>query len=242
MHLGQQFHVKRLDWEQRKAYVERVEVDYYTDAEIAVGITVLSEEGSAGGPLPRAHGDVMVTYRPSIFKKLKLFTQENVGWGRIHLPESTIHTTGAWWSILEGSINHFSTDRVQGTLAAFAHALHNIAPLYLMCDPHDLGRVYEIRSPHTGRPTIYLYEKAPGGVGLAERLFRLHDELIHAALALVSTCGCEWGCPSCVGPVLEVGSTGKADCLAILRTALDPLATVTGGRGTQDRRHTERIG
>lgn len=236
MHLGQQFHVKRLEWEQRKAYVERVDVDYYTDAEIAVGITVLSEEGSAGGPLPRAHGDVVVTYRPSIFKKLKLFTQENVGWGRIQLPETTIHTTGAWWSLPEGSVSHFGTDRVQGALAAFAHALHNIAPLYLMCDPHDLGRVHEIRSPHTGRPTVYLYEKAPGGVGLAERLFRLHDDLFHAAIALVSACSCEWGCPSCVGPVLEVGNTGKADCLAILRTAMHPLPTMAGGR------RKERIG
>jgi len=114
----------------------------------------------------------------------------------------------------------FTNDRLQGALAALSHALHNIAPLYLMCDPNDLGRVYEIRSPHTGRPTIYLYERAPGGVGLAERLFRLHDELVNAAIDLVSHCGCEWGCPSCVGPVLEVGSSGKADCLAILKASL----------------------
>jgi DEAD/DEAH box helicase domain-containing protein len=88
-----------------------------------------------------------------------------------------------------------------------------------MCDPHDLGRVYEIRSPHTGSPTIYLYERAPGGVGLAERSFRLHDDLIASARDLVASCACERGCPSCVGPVLDVGSTGKADCLAILRDA-----------------------
>jgi DEAD/DEAH box helicase domain-containing protein len=227
MHQGTQYHVERLDWEQRKAYVKRVEVDYYTDAEIAVGIAVLNEEGATGGPLPRAHGEVVVTYRPTIFKKLKLFTQENIGWGRIDLPETTIHTTGAWW-VLPPDITTrtgppfsppWSNDRLQGALAALSHALHNIAPLYLMCDPNDLGRVTEIRSPHTGRPTIYLYERAPGGVGQAERLFRLHDDLLPAALGLVSACGCEWGCPSCVGPVLEVGSTGKADCLAILRGA-----------------------
>ena len=223
MHLGRQYHVERLDWAQRKAYVKRVEVDYYTDAEIAVGITVLREDASARGRLPRAHGDVVVTYRPTIFKKLKLFTQENIGWGRIHLPETTMHTTSAWWSIAPestriGSIP-WANDRLQGALAALSHALHNIAPLYLMCDPHDLGRVYEIRSPHTGSPTIYLYERAPGGVGLAERSFRLHDDLIASARDLVASCACERGCPSCVGPVLDVGSTGKADCLAILRDA-----------------------
>ena len=223
MHLGRQYHVERLDWDQRKAYVKRVEVDYYTDAEIAVGITVLREDASARGPLPRAHGDVVVTYRPTIFKKLKLLTQENIGWGRIHLPETTMHTTSAWWSITPESTRTdsipWTNDRLQGALAALSHALHNVAPLYLMCDPHDLGRVYEIRSPHTGTPTVYLYERAPGGVGLAERAFRLHDELITAARDLIASCACEWGCPSCVGPVLDVGSTGKADCLALLRGA-----------------------
>src|SRR5207245_9238440 len=97
MHLSQQYHVERLDWEQRKAYVKRVEVDYYTDAEIAIGIDVLREHAGARAPFPRAHGAVLVTYPPTIFKKLKLFTQENVGWGRINLPETTMHTTGAWW-------------------------------------------------------------------------------------------------------------------------------------------------
>ncbi|HEY3220389.1 MAG TPA: DEAD/DEAH box helicase, partial [Gemmatimonadales bacterium] len=176
LHLAQQFHVERLDWEQRRAYVKRVDVDYYTQAEIAVGISVLEEMQNASGPLPRAHGEVVVTYRPTIFKKLKLYTQENIGWGKINLPETTIHTTAAWW-ILDDVIartarpegqggpwqspaNFSSNERLQGALAALSHALLNIAPLYLMCDPNDLGRVYEIRSPHTNRPTIYLYERA----------------------------------------------------------------------------------
>ena len=219
IHLGQQFHVKRLDWEQRKAYVKRVNVDYYTDAEIAVGINVLEEDGAARDILPRAHGDVVVSFRPTIFKKLKLFTQENVGWGKINLPETTIHTTAAWWALPPQLVGGFTNDRVQGALAALSHALLNIAPVYLMCDPGDLGRVHEIRSPHTERPTIYLYERAPGGVGLAERMFRLHDDLTKAAIELITGCGCEWGCPSCVGPVLEVGDTGKIDALAILRGA-----------------------
>ena len=252
MHLSQQYHVERLDWEQRKAYVKRVEVDYYTDAEIAVGIDVLSEDAGARGPFPRAHGDVVVTYRPTIFKKLKLFTQETVGWGQITLPETTMHTTGAWWVLPEVIARPdppviarptgpkqsptWSNDRLQGALAALSHALHNIAPLYLMCDPNDLGRVHEIRSPHTGRPTIYLYERAPGGVGLAERLFRFHDELVKAAIDLVSNCGCEWGCPSCVGPVLEVGSSGKADCLTILSSVIaSPEMSRPSSRGPEGR-------
>ena len=220
LHLGQQYHVDRLDWEQRKAYVRRVNVDYYTDAEIAVGITVLNEDGSARDALPRAHGEVVVTYRPTIFKKLKLFTQENVGWGKIALPETTIHTTAAWWVLPAVLTAAFDTDRLQGALAAVSHALLNITPVYVMCDPRDLGRVYEIRSPHTAQPTIYLYERAPGGVGLAERMFRLHDHLVRAAIELIDACACQSGCPSCVGPILEVGSTGKADALHVLRGGL----------------------
>jgi len=225
IHLGQQFHVERLDWEQRKAYVKRVDVDYFTDAEIAVGIHVLEEDGAARDALPRAHGDVVVTFRPTIFKKLKLFTQENVGWGKINLPETTIHTTAAWWILADVIARSVATwpsphERLQGALAALSHALLNIAPLFLMCDPNDLGRVYEIRSPHTGAPTIYLYERAPGGTGLAERMFRIHAELMTAAEELVRTCGCDWGCPSCVGPILEVGNTGKSDCLTLLRSAI----------------------
>jgi len=223
IHLGQQFHVERLDWEQRRAYVKRVNVDYYTQAEIAVGINVINEDGSAPDTLPRAHGEVVVSYRPTIFKKLKLFTQENVGWGKIHLPEGTYHTTAAWWivnpAVIAGPSLPWPNDRLQGALAALSYALVNIAPAYLMCDRRDLGRVYEIRSPHTARPTIYVYEVLPGGVGLAERMFRLHDELMRAAIELIEHCGCEQGCPSCVGPVLEVGNTGKADALQILRSA-----------------------
>ena len=220
LHLGAQYHVERLDWEQRKAYVRRVNVDYYTDAEIAVGITVLNEDAAARDALPRAHGEVVVTYRPTIFKKLKLFTQENVGWGKINLPETTIHTTAAWWVFPPALSAGFDTDRLQGALAAVSHALLNITPVYVMCDPRDLGRVYEIRSPHTARPTIYLYERAPGGVGLAERMFRLHDPLVRAAIELIEACGCASGCPSCVGPILEVGNTGKADALLVLRGSL----------------------
>ncbi len=224
LHLGQQYHVERLDWEARRAYVKRVDVDYYTDAQIAVRIAVLQEAEAAGGALARAHGDVAVTYRPTIFKKLKLFTQENVGWGRITLPESTVHTTAAWFVLSPESTGGMDPDRVQGALAALSRALLNVAPLYLMCDPHDLGRVFEVRSPHTGLPTVYLYERAPGGVGLAERIFRLHGHLIHAAADLVEGCGCAAGCPSCVGPVLEVGGRGKQDGLSVLRAAQRDLA------------------
>lgn len=217
MHLAQQYHVDRLAWEERKAYVHRVDVDYYTTAEIAVDIRVLQQFAAGASACPPAHGEVVVTYRPTIFKKLTLQRHENVGWGPIHLPESTLHTSAYWTTLPELRIPR---EEIQGVLIGLSHALAHVATLFLMCDPRDLGRTYEIQSPHTGRPTIFLYEAIPGGVGFGERLFRMHPPLLTAARDLIAACPCESGCPSCVGPVLEVGSTGKTRALEVLDTRL----------------------
>jgi DEAD/DEAH box helicase domain-containing protein len=221
IHLGQQFHVDRLEWEERKAYVHRVDVDYYTTAQIAVDIRVLAEFAQGRGTPPPAHGEVVVTYRPTIFKKLTLERHENVGWGPIHLPESTLHTTAYWLTLPDLPIRQ---EEIQGLLIGLSNALEHVAALFLMCDPRDLGRAYEVHSPHTGRPTVYLYDTFPGGVGFAERLFRMHGEVLAAARDLIASCPCEFGCPSCVGPVLEVGSTGKARALDVLNARLVPGA------------------
>ena len=219
LHLGRQHHVQRLDWEDRKAYVRRVDVDYYTAAQIAVDVRVLEEFARDGGT---AHGELTVTFRPTIFKKLKLATHENVGSGPIHLPETTLHTTGAWWVFPHGGTPHLHAAERQGALLGLAHALSNVAPLYLMSDPRDLGSVVEIKSPHTGAPTVTLFEHVPGGVGQAERLFALRRELLAAAAGLVEACRCDEGCPSCVGPILEVGPRGKHHTLRLLKDACVP--------------------
>lgn len=219
LHLGRQHHVQGLDWEDRKAYVRRVDVDYYTAAQIAVDVRVLEEFARDGGS---AHGELTVTFRPTIFKKLKLATHENVGSGPIHLPETTLHTTGAWWVFPRGGTPHLHAAELQGALLGLAHALSNVAPLYLMSDPRDLGSVVEIKSPHTGAPTVTLFEHVPGGVGQAERLFALRRELLAAAAGLVEACRCDEGCPSCVGPILEVGPRGKPHTLRLLKDACVP--------------------
>jgi len=96
----------------------------------------------------------------------------------------------------------------QTALGGLAYALGNIAPLYLMCDPRDLGLLSESRSRETGGPTITLYDTVPDGLGFAERLYELHNELLQGALDLVSACPCRDGCPACVGPVgLEATDT-----------------------------------
>ncbi|HET7264791.1 MAG TPA: DEAD/DEAH box helicase [bacterium] len=219
IHLGQQYHVDRLDWEERKAYVRRVDVDYYTDAQIATDLRVMAEFAKADDA---AHGEVTVTFRPTIFKKLTLSNHENVGFGTIHLPETTLHTTGAWWVFPRSRVADLDNDTLQGALLGVANALHNVAPLYLMCDPRDLGALAETRSPHTGEPTVTVYEQIPGGVGQAERLFALRRDLLDTAASLIEGCGCDAGCPSCVGPVLGLGPDPKRRTLRLLRDVCVP--------------------
>ncbi len=103
-------------------------------------------------------------------------------------------------------------------LQGVAHALGNIAPLFLMCDGHDLGSSTDLRSPQTGFPTLFLYDTVPGGIGFAEQLYALHRELLDATEALIRDCPCENGCPACVGPDAMQGEGGKTPSLELLRT------------------------
>jgi DEAD/DEAH box helicase domain-containing protein len=104
---------------------------------------------------------------------------------------------------------HRRVERARGTrgaLSGLAYLLRNLAPLHLMCDPGDLGSAVQARAPESvkGLPTITLYDRAPGGVGLSARLYELHDELLEAALDVVCRCPCADGCPGCVGPAGDV--------------------------------------
>jgi DEAD/DEAH box helicase domain-containing protein len=220
LHEGQQYHVDRYDREEQKAYVHAVDVDYYTDADLAVRVEVLEQFSDGPNDAPRNHGEVLVGALPTKYKKIKLHTHENVGWGEIHLPETQMHT-GAYWLCLP----HALTDRMQvaelqGALVGLANLLATIAPLYLMCDPRDLGVAAEVKSPFTERGTITMYDKIPGGIGFGPRLYDLHPALLEAAHDLIAACPCAAGCPSCAGPPTEIGARGKRLTLGILKLLL----------------------
>ncbi|CAN5598536.1 ATP-dependent helicase MrfA [soil metagenome] len=218
LHESRQFHVDRLDWEERKAYVRPVDVDHYTQAELAVTLKPL--ETFAEAPLTsamRAHGEVMVSSLATIYKKLKLDTHENLGWGRIHLPESELHTTAYWLAVEPGATTTWRRDEMDVALVGAGRAMRTVASVLLMSDPRDIGVVAQVRSPHAERPVVYLYEAVPGGVGLAPRLFERHDELVAGAARLIEQCPCDAGCPACAGPRLETGGEGKLLAGRLLR-------------------------
>jgi DEAD/DEAH box helicase domain-containing protein len=211
IHEGVQHHVDRLDWEERKAYVTRTDVDYYTDADLGITLKVLEVFEDATGPAgQRQRGEVMVAWKVTMFKKLKFHTHENVGWGSISIPEQEMHTAACWLVPPAEIVNRYDRDTLDGALIGLARVARTCAAMLLMCDPRDLGVLAQVQAPFTGRPTLYLYDAVPGGVGLTERLFTLIDQLVLACRGLVDGCPCADGCPACVGPVTEVGPRGKA--------------------------------
>jgi DEAD/DEAH box helicase domain-containing protein len=242
LHQGQQYHVERLDFEQRKAYVKSVNVDYYTDAIRYTQVRVLeiAEEEQILGPAARAHGDVLVRSQVVGFKKIKFFTNENVGAGKLELPENEMHTTAFWITLertLLAELPYALSDRQNGILGLL-YAMASMASLLLMCDGRDLGIAagerpaspgmkteWQEYSPTLGNasemkeffePNLYLYDAYPGGIGFSEPLFRAHDILLRRTRELILGCPCEQGCPSCVGPAGEKCEKTKEAALAIL--------------------------
>jgi DEAD/DEAH box helicase domain-containing protein len=227
LHESAQFHVDRLDWDERKAYVRRVDVDHYTQADRAVTLKpldVFGEASAVGGG--RLHGEVMVASIATIFKKLKFVTNENLGWGRIHLPEIELQTT-AYWLTADEARRRWRHQELDIALLGVGRAVQTVASVLLMVDPRDLGLVSQVRSPHSEQPTIYLYEAVPGGIGLAERLWERHDDLLAAAAGLIAGCGCEAGCPACTGPRLEPDIDARALALRLLTELGAPLSTAS---------------
>jgi DEAD/DEAH box helicase domain-containing protein len=221
LHESVQYYVDRLEWHERKAYVHKVDVDHYTYANRAVTLKPLDVFADADTPAGRRiHGEVMVASLVTLFKKLKFLTDENVGWGPIDLPELELQTT-AYWLTADRVRARWRRDELDVALLGAGRAIQTIAAVLLMGDPRDLGLVTQVRSPHSEEPTIYLYEAVPGGIGLSERLWQRHDELVAGAAELIGACPCDTGCPACTGPRLEAGMDAKALALRLLRELAD---------------------
>ena len=223
IHESKQFHVDKLDWDRRKAYVHEVEVDHYTDAHTETNLKVLDVfENKALDNVGKAYGEVSVTTVATAYKKIKFHTHENIGMGNIHLPELEMHTT-AYWIEFNEKIHErlkISQDNMGFALRALANVLGNVAPFYVMADPGDLRTVPMVKATFTKKPTIYIYDAYPGGVGFSRKLFYVHDDILKAARQLIQECPCKTGCPSCVGPELEAGENGKESAMQLLKTVL----------------------
>ena len=192
------------------------------------------------GAHSRSHGDVLVRSQVVGFKKIKFFTNENVGAGKLELPENEMHTTSYWITLgrpLLESLPYSISER-QSAMFGLLHALETVATLLLMCDCRDLGTAIGERPPAPGvdaeemmtvrmedaaggnkeffEPNLYLFDAYPGGIGFSDPLFRAHDLLVQKTRELIRACPCEAGCPSCVGPAGDLAPRTKEAALAIL--------------------------
>jgi DEAD/DEAH box helicase domain-containing protein len=227
LHEARQYQVERFDYEGRKAYVRRVDSDYFTDAIDYTQVKELEEfESSPANGAKAAHGEVRLNRQIVGFKKIKFYTMENVGAGNLSMPEQEMHTTAFWLHFPAAFLERFSdltpTERQSG-LVGIGTLLRTVGALSVMCDPRDLG--VSITEDIAGalkvfEPNLYLYDNYPGGIGQSAPLFRLAPRLLEGALKLVQACPCESGCPSCVGPIGEVGERGKEVAGRILRELL----------------------
>jgi DEAD/DEAH box helicase domain-containing protein len=251
---GDLFQVEKLDFDGRKAYVRSVDCDYYTDAITYTKVTILDTFASDSGPggeaisedesvepaalVPlaaarRSHGEVHVVSRVVGFKKIKFYTNENVGSGDLDLPEQQMHTSAYWLTVSSNVMAAlpFSGDDRRDGIVGLAFAMKNVAQLLLMCDGHDIGLSVDggaiDRSVRTGgaagvpealaaEPNIFIYDNYPGGIGFSRPLFDMHALLLQRTSELIAGCPCQSGCPSCVGPEGNTGPNAKRVALQIL--------------------------
>ena len=236
------YEVQELHWredEEKVAYVKRVRVDYFTDAISAKGVWIIQRLADRAHTAYLAEqGEVLVAEKVVGFKKIKMGTLENVGSGEVELPQQEMQTTAAWLTVTAETLAGVGASREEliDGLRAVTYLLHHLAPIFLLCDIRDVGSWLgdttpaepgvvatresakrRLMSAERFNPTIYLYDAHAGGIGLAERLFEVLPDLLRRGLETLHACPCPFGCPSCVGPVNEVGRRAKATAQALLQ-------------------------
>jgi DEAD/DEAH box helicase domain-containing protein len=207
IHRGNQYLVEKLDIENRKCLVREAEVNYFTDGLVKTDIKVLTEDEqfSFGEKASAVLGDVLVRSQVAKFKKIRFRTNENIGYGDIDLPEEEMQTRALMFLFGKESSGGKILEKLDeagagAVLSGAGTLIRQIAPVFLLCDPRDLGVAERVRDPHFGIPALYIYDKYPGGTGLAESLAHRTGELFASIYTAVDHCPCKNGCPSCVGP------------------------------------------
>jgi DEAD/DEAH box helicase domain-containing protein len=260
---GVQYEVLHLDYEGHKAFVRKVKPDYFTDAMTYVEVRPLEAESvhkTTGFQIES--GDVKVTEKVVGYKKIRFHTNENVGYGEVTLPELTKHTSAAW-VVIPGKILHKTAllaaqgvgqserpvapeDIALEVLSGLSHAMHQIASIHLMCDPHDIGRCVgdrteqwfaplsntnqstALRARNRGKaidpfhfdPALFLYDTFPGGIGLCRSLAPTLPTLLAQVRDHILSCPCEGGCPSCLGAFAQPSPLLKQASSALLSELL----------------------
>ncbi|RME89678.1 MAG: DEAD/DEAH box helicase [Candidatus Hydrogenedentota bacterium] len=249
-HQGRHYYVLKLDWDKRRAEVQQVQSDYYTEASVKVELKALTQdEVYEECNLSFAYGDVSVTSQAHLYKKIKIKTHENIGWGQIHTPPITMHTQGAWFQLPYQYFDHIPEYAQGELLQRISYLLHNMSPLVALCDIRDIAVTSFLRDSHFGDYAIIFYDQYPGGVGLSHKLVKNTESLLLLAQQAVESCECKFGCPACIGvwdtSQIEDKNVArlveqfpfKKEALLLLTTMLDPYKN----QNSRDNNQQEKV-
>jgi len=237
-HQGEQFLISRMEYEDRRVYAKRINPDYFTEAEVDVDVRVIAEDESVAHPAYTLNrGEVGVKTLATVYKKIKFYTRENVGAGEIALPPEEMDTTAVWMLLDPGVASELGLfdPRNAAAWSGMAYLLRPLLPMYIGCNVSDVRSKAEIKGADLDRPSLFLFDSAPGGVGLAERMFELWPSLLHAAREALACCPCSHGCPACIGPSPATSGTLAKDLPGRVLDACcvtSPYVTGTGENAT----------
>ena len=203
LHGGDTYFVNKLDLDQKIAFVERRDLDYYTQSvqSSQIRIDEIAEQADlCGGEL--GFGDVMVTTTIPMFRKIRFHSRDSLGFEELELPPQSLETVAVWLAPPQELAKRMKANGliVGEGLIGIANVLTDVAKIFVMCDAQDIGTVVDAGC--LGRDAMFLYDRYPGGMGFARRCRDQMEEILRTTQTVVRECSCEDGCPSCVGAAI----------------------------------------
>ncbi len=246
---GEQYIVEDLDYENRRAYVKESKADYYTDSITNTKISILDIfDENKSERFNTYTGEVHVFSQIVGFKKIKFFTNENVGAGDLQLPQREMHTTAFWLNIKNSILQTIQApkEEIYEAIYGIGYLLRHISSIILMCDPHDIGMSVEDNSTDTNinqftiknfyktssnenniigefEPFIYIYDNYPNGIGLSDSIYENSEEIMEMTLNTVKSCKCKNGCPSCVGAPISSRGNHKKTAIFLFKLLMNKV-------------------
>ncbi|MCC6546882.1 DEAD/DEAH box helicase [Candidatus Sumerlaeota bacterium] len=222
IHNAKTYLVEKLDWDRRTAFVRHRVLDYYTDSESSSTVQVMNIDEERHLPensLLEAirFGPVSVTTIVAKFKKVKFESQESIGYGPVSVPPLEVQTEAMWFSLRDNRRKDHAHHDFAPSLQGVANLLRHTVPLHVLCDKSDFGVYAMVRAPFDQRPTIYIWDRYPGGIGIARKLYAITDRILSSAARIAEECSCAAGCPACIGPQLDRGREAKQGARTLLR-------------------------
>lgn len=202
LHRGEPFEVVEFDIERLAAKLERFSGNYYTLAKVQTFVEPGHPFGDKG---PFSIAGCSVTSQVIGYSK-KTFDGDTVmDVLALELPAQSFDTVCLRLDMPQLDMEHYEVQA--GGVHGVEHAVRSLAPLFATCDPNDLGSAWYAVFHETLCPAVFIYDQTPGGIGLAEELFRKADDLLDAAIDRLRKCECQHGCPGCLYlPSCEVGN------------------------------------